>query len=73
MKIFPCSTKFLTDDGVPFILDPMDNVWTIRTFYDEYGVECDTIEEAVTAEVTCAKLVMTGVADLTRMNNPRIN
>lgn len=70
---FPTSTKFLTDDSVPFVVDSNSNIWIIRTLYDEEGVEVDTVADAVTAEVTCAKLNMSGIAQLTRMDEPRIN
>jgi hypothetical protein len=67
------SNKFMSDDKVPFLVDTLNRVWIIRTMYDEDGVECDTVADAVTAEVTHSPQMLCGVANLTTMIEPRIN
>lgn len=65
--------KFLREDGISFIVDSSNRVWTIRELYDEDGEEVFDIEDAVTAKVTCAAMLLAGMANLTCMTHPEIN
>lgn len=67
------SVKFLHEDGLSFVVDSAGRIWTVRELYDEEGDEVDSIEDAATALVTCAKYMLCGTADLTLMPPPEIN
>ncbi len=65
--------KFLREDGISFVVDSANRVWTVRELYDEDGNEVDDIEDAAFASITCAKLLLAGTANLSLMTTPTMN